>query len=85
LLDQLFFIGDGLTGTGTGMVQQFVVPSGATALYFAAADSLGSSSGNPGTINVESSDLSAVPEPSTLGMLGAGLAGALTLARRKRR
>ena len=42
-------------------------------------------SGNPGTINVESSDLSAVPEPSTLGMLGAGLAGALTLARRKRR
>ena len=31
-LDQIFWIGDGLTGIGTGSVQQFTVPTGATGL-----------------------------------------------------
>jgi hypothetical protein len=38
LLNQVFFIGDGLTGDGTGSVQQFTVPAGATKLYLGAAD-----------------------------------------------
>jgi hypothetical protein len=38
LLDQVFFIGDGLTGDGTGSVQDFYVPAGATTLYLGIAD-----------------------------------------------
>jgi hypothetical protein len=37
-VDQLFFIGDGLTGTGTGQQQQFIVPDGATTLWLGVAD-----------------------------------------------
>jgi hypothetical protein len=32
LLDQTFFIGDGLTGNGSGTEQEFYIPSGATEL-----------------------------------------------------
>jgi hypothetical protein len=32
-IGQVFFIGDGLTGTGTGLAQTFVVPPAATHLY----------------------------------------------------
>ena len=38
LLDQVFFIGDGLTGDGTGTVQTFNVPAGATQLYLGISD-----------------------------------------------
>jgi len=38
LVGQTFFIGDGLTGTGSGAIQQFVVPSGATRLFLGFAD-----------------------------------------------
>lgn len=41
LLDQVFFIGDGLTGTGYGDIQQFHVPSGATHLYLGFVDAYG--------------------------------------------
>jgi hypothetical protein len=41
LLNQTFFIGDGLTGTGTGTQQQFIVPGGATQLFFGFADGNG--------------------------------------------
>ncbi len=37
-LGQVFFIGDGRTGTGTGGVQTFFVPANATALYLGYAD-----------------------------------------------
>jgi len=37
-LQQLFFIGDGLTGDGTGSVQVFYVPSGAKTLYLGIPD-----------------------------------------------
>lgn len=40
-LQQIFFIGDGLTGTGTGTRQTFVVPSGATRLYLGVVDGFG--------------------------------------------
>ena len=38
LLRQAFFIGDGLTGTGTGTPQTFVVPAGATRLFLGTTD-----------------------------------------------
>jgi hypothetical protein len=42
LLDQVFFIGDGLTGTGTGQEQIFNVPTDADRLYLGFADSFDS-------------------------------------------
>ncbi|MHB8636982.1 MAG: hypothetical protein ACYC96_10995, partial [Fimbriimonadaceae bacterium] len=47
LLDQTFFVGDGLTGNGTGSQQVFNVPDGATRLYLGYADGYGYS-GPPG-------------------------------------
>lgn len=41
LLKQAFFIGDGRTGTGSGSVQTFVVPSGATRLFLGTSDGFG--------------------------------------------
>jgi TPR repeat protein len=38
LLDQVFFIGDGLTGDGSGAVQTFVAPPGASFLYLGISD-----------------------------------------------
>ena len=40
-LQQIFFIGDGLTGTGSGSVQTFIAPAGATRLYLGVADGYG--------------------------------------------
>ena len=39
-LGQLFFIGDGRTGTGSGAFQQFFIPPGAYGLYLGFADAL---------------------------------------------
>ncbi len=58
-LNQVFFIGDGLTGTGKGDSQRVTVPNGATQLFLAVSDSVGSSSGNLGTFTVEVADLGA--------------------------
>jgi hypothetical protein len=38
VLNQIFYIGDGLTGDGTGTVQTFFIPSGATLLYLGIPD-----------------------------------------------
>ncbi len=38
LLHQTFYIGDGLTGEGTGAVQNFIVPTGATRLFLGIVD-----------------------------------------------
>lgn len=70
-LKQVFFIGDGLTGTGTGAVQNFIVPTGATRLFLGPMDGFGWK-GNTGSFSVT---VQAVPEPSTifgLGILGFG-------------
>ena len=78
-LDQTFFIGDGLTGNGTGSLQQFVVPAGATRLFLGIADESGGSyNGPPGSYGDNLGSFSAtvtsvVPEPSTwAGVLGGG-------------
>jgi len=83
-IDQVFFIGDGLTGTGSGGVQTFVAPMGSTILVLGIVDGF-SYSGPPGayfdnsgafagTVNFSG----AVPEPVTWVMMvvGLGLAGA---------
>ena len=49
-LNQLFYIGDGLTGDGLGAVQQFIVPAGATRLYLGISDAPGFN-GAPGAYN----------------------------------
>lgn len=84
-LDQLFFIGDGLTGTGTGSTQRFLAPSGAATLYLAVSDSLGSSTGNLGSItaDVSASAVSPIPEPGTLSLVALGLTGLIGAAKRK--
>ena len=94
LLNQQFFIGDGLTGTGSGAVQEFNVPAGATTLFLGFADGF-NFTGDPGFYDDNVGSLTAtfdvsdeqqpspsVPEPTTLALLGGGL---LTLAAAGRR
>ena len=67
---QVFFIGDGLTGTGSGAVQNFIVPAGATRLFLGPQDFATFNNSGSFTVTVQ-----AVPEPSTilgLGVLGFG-------------
>jgi uncharacterized repeat protein (TIGR03803 family) len=47
VLYQTFYIGDGLTGDGSGSLQQFVIPTGATRLFLGIADAI-SWNGAPG-------------------------------------
>ncbi len=81
-LNQVFFIGDGLTGTGTGAVQQVVIPAGATRLYLASSDGAGANYNNGGSFNVTVTDSGTtpptVPLPSTglLTLLGLAAAAA---------
>ena len=56
VLNQVFFIGDGLTGTGSGSVQQFVVPLGATRLYLGSSDGPGANYNNSSNFAVTVSD-----------------------------
>ena len=95
-IGQTFFIGDGLTGTGSGSVQQFYVPETATRLFLGFADAgyfiglpgaygsgLDPFSDNGGWLTAE---FNIVPEPcslvlwSVLGVVGVGYGW-----RRKRR
>ena len=84
VLDQVFFIGDGLTGDGSGTIQVFNAPTGATTLYLGISDASGYNGGpssygdNLGAYNVNftlagSGAGPAAPEPAALGLFGAGL------------
>lgn len=80
LLGQVFFIGDGLTGTGTGATQEFFVPDGATKLLLAVLDA---PHWQDNTGSARTVVMSAIPEPSSMTLLAAGLVAA-ALVRRQR-
>lgn len=84
-LAQIFWIGDGLTGTGSGDVQTFFVPTGATRLYLGTTDGF-QWANNAGSfeVTINSGLTSSVPEPSIWMLMIAGF-GALGLALRARR
>jgi hypothetical protein len=75
LLNQTFFIGDGLTGSGVGDIQRFLVPEQATRLFLGFADG-GAVQGLPAYYNDNTGSLVAnfelqsaaepVPEPCTI-------------------
>ena len=81
-LNQLFFIGDGLTGTGTGSIQQFHVPENSTRLFLGFADGYdftgdhGYYADNIGSLTATFSIESAsVPEPASILLLLSGIVG----------
>jgi hypothetical protein len=65
---QTFFIGDGTSNTL--LIQETVVPAGATRLYLGVHDSAGNWGDNLGSFTVE-----VVPVPGAIWLLGSGLAG----------
>lgn len=81
---QVFFMGDGLVGTGNGSRQTFNIPDSATTLVLGIADGF-SFSGEAGYYDDNTGGYTVrydvVPSPGTLGLLG--LSG-LVVARRKR-
>jgi hypothetical protein len=84
-LGQVFFIGDGLRGTGTGSRQHYTVPDGATRLFFGTLDGSGVAHSTPGYYvdNDGQFDL-VVPEP-TGATAAFAASGALAIVRRARR
>jgi large repetitive protein len=71
LLQQVFFIGDGLTEVDSGAIQSFRVPSNADWLYLALYDSI--SWDNSGALRVQILTPGAVPAPPSSALLFAGL------------
>jgi hypothetical protein len=85
-IGQIFFIGDGLTGTGSGDIQQFFIPTGATRLFLGIIDD-GGYYDNHGAIiaTISSSATAAVPEPASWALMlgGFGMVGGAVRSRRK--
>jgi hypothetical protein len=87
-LKQIFFIGDGRTGTESGASQTFVIPSGATRFYLGTVDGSGWFN-NTGQHTVSISQIgpaASAPEPGTLALLAAAslpLGGAVAYRRLK--
>jgi hypothetical protein len=83
LLKQVFFIGDGLTGTGSGSQQSIVVPVGATRLFLGTVDGSGwNNNSGQFTVDVNSNATTAVPEPFTI--IGTLVGGTAALRMRKK-
>jgi hypothetical protein len=84
-IGQVFFIGDGLTGTGSGKLQTFIVPAKATHLYLGYVDSCGGDvpscySDNAGSLNVTAKLEKRVPdwvEPTLLSAPSARLGSSM--------
>ncbi|MBU6223093.1 MAG: hypothetical protein KGR24_10165 [Planctomycetes bacterium] len=88
LLNQTFFIGDGLTATGSGLQQQFSVPDAATRLFLGfidGADFQGDPTFYGNNDGSFVATFSVVPEPTTLALGIAILPLGLLAARRLRR
>ena len=68
-IGQTFFVGDGLSGTGSGLTQQFIVPPSATRLYlgFADAADFGAPSSAPGYYGDNAGQLSAIFSITDIG------------------
>lgn len=81
-LKQLFFIGDGKTSAN--LVQTFDIPVGATRLYLGTMDGFGWYN-NTGNITIDVNQINAVPEPSSVALMLAGMAGLGLYTRRTRR
>jgi hypothetical protein len=64
-LRQIFYIGDGLTGTGAGTRQQFIIPNGATRLFLGASDGVGANYNNFGSMLASVTDATPSNVPST--------------------
>jgi hypothetical protein len=87
-LNQVFFIGDGLTGTGTGQEQSFYVPSTASRLYLGFADSFdyvpSYYADDVGSVTATFAfTTTAAPEPASIFFVACGLLLGGTLYRRK--
>jgi hypothetical protein len=88
-LNQTFFIGDGLIGTGFGVAQKFFVPVGATRLFLGFTDAFyfghywppgldpghyGDNTGAlQGTLTFDGADGTLVPEAGSLTLAGLGV------------
>lgn len=92
-LNQVFFIGDGLTGTGSGSLQTFSIPEGATQLYLGFVDGwngVDNFQGDPGWYGDNRGSLAVtyniapIPEPSTFALLGVGAVGLIGWVWRQR-
>ena len=91
-LDEVFFIGDGLTGTGAGMEQIFNVPAGADRLYLGFADSFDSVpsyyADDVGSLTATfefTTEPTTVPEPTSIFLVMGGLLIGVALYRKKMR
>ncbi len=88
-LNQVFFVGDGLTGTGAGAIQNFLVPTTASRLFLGFADSFDSAPSYYGddvgslTATFAITQAASAPESSSVVLVTGGLLVGLSCFRRR--
>lgn len=73
---------DGVNYTNSSLISSF---HGNTPIKTQAIESIGFESGSTGTVTVDNISVTAVPEPSTYGLMGAGALAAVAIVRRRRK